>query len=382
MTDQTAARPAAHCPFCGCAETLASSNGEGSHFLCCMECGAEGPPGATPADAVERWNRRFDPAVERAAAFDAALEARLSEWAKRTGRPAGNCTGDVAARVGARETPEGWVLFGSWQALAAFRHYTDGALLDLLRDPLSVQMAMLRGQIGVPDVRSLVHVHGEAAVATWDAGVAALARPAPLCACRDRPAADCPGEWEPGCDLGANAAHVVVAQPAAPVAPAEPAEALRIAGLALIGLAEHGQHCKVFNLDDEGRHCACTCGLNDAIATIAAAGKVPAEPASEPVAWMTHHDEPMLFPTQAEAAQYCEDDERPIALYAAPQPAPARVPLTHELIREARQDAVEVFGAEGRETPQIVRDVIEYMTSWMQVYADKAGTPSMEAPHG
>jgi hypothetical protein len=25
-----------------------------------------------------------------------------------------------------------------------------------------------------------------------------------MCACNDRPASDCPGEWEPGCDLGNN----------------------------------------------------------------------------------------------------------------------------------------------------------------------------------
>ena len=25
-----------------------------------------------------------------------------------------------------------------------------------------------------------------------------------LCMCKDRPAKDCPGEWEPGCDLGSN----------------------------------------------------------------------------------------------------------------------------------------------------------------------------------
>lgn len=63
------------------------------------------------------------------------------------------------------------------------------------------------------------------------------------------------------------------------------------------------------------------------------------------------------------------------------QPAPARAPvLTQELIREARQDAVEVFDAEGPETPQIVRDVIEYMASWLVVYADKAGNPAKEAP--
>lgn len=32
----------------------------------------------------------------------------------------------------------------------------------------------------------------------------------PLCACEDRPASQCPGEWEPGCDLGSNPAHVRV----------------------------------------------------------------------------------------------------------------------------------------------------------------------------
>jgi hypothetical protein len=54
---------------------------------------------------------------------------------------------------------------------------------------------------------------------------AALAQPvpdAPLCHCNDRPATECPGEWEPGCDLGNNPAHVrVSAQPvpdAVPVA--------------------------------------------------------------------------------------------------------------------------------------------------------------------
>lgn len=42
------------------------------------------------------------------------------------------------------------------------------------------------------------------------------------------------------------------------------------------------------------------------------------QPVGEPVAWMTHHDEPMLYPTFAEAAAYCDDDEPPIPLYAAP----------------------------------------------------------------
>lgn len=39
------------------------------------------------------------------------------------------------------------------------------------------------------------------------------------------------------------------------------------------------------------------------------------------VAWMTHHDEPMLFPTAAEAAAYCEDDEQPVPLFRSPAQA-------------------------------------------------------------
>ena len=41
----------------------------------------------------------------------------------------------------------------------------------------------------------------------------------------------------------------------------------------------------------------------------------------EPVAWMTHHDEPMLFPTAAETAAYCEDDEQPVPLFRSPTQA-------------------------------------------------------------
>ena len=46
-----------------------------------------------------------------------------------------------------------------------------------------------------------------------------------------------------------------------------------------------------------------------------------AQPAQQPVAWATHHDLPMLFPEKAEAQEYCDDDEAPIALYTHPQPA-------------------------------------------------------------
>ena len=59
------------------------------------------------------------------------------------------------------------------------------------------------------------------------------------------------------------------------------------------------------------------------------------------MAWRTHHDEPMLFPTFDEAAMYCEDDEPPEPLYAAPvvQEGWQMVP------KEAIMDAVRKYGS-------------------------------------
>lgn len=39
-----------------------------------------------------------------------------------------------------------------------------------------------------------------------------------LCICKDRPKSQCPGEWEPGCDLGANEKFAAVAPQGEPVA--------------------------------------------------------------------------------------------------------------------------------------------------------------------
>lgn len=47
------------------------------------------------------------------------------------------------------------------------------------------------------------------------------------------------------------------------------------------------------------------------------------------------------------------------------------VALTQALICEMTDDTREVFDASGSETPQVVRDVIEYVASWLQVYAEK-----------
>ena len=49
----------------------------------------------------------------------------------------------------------------------------------------------------------------------WNDAISSLRaalRAEEMCACKDRPKARCPGEWEPGCDLGANEQFVAVAQ--------------------------------------------------------------------------------------------------------------------------------------------------------------------------
>src|SRR5690554_4255979 len=59
----------------------------------------------------------------------------------------------------------------------------------------------------------------------------------------------------------------------------------------------------------------------------------------EPVAWMTHHDEPMFFETAREASAYCDHDENPIPLYTAPQPAEQQPDITQlvEALEAARE---------------------------------------------
>ncbi len=104
----------------------------------------------------------------------------------------------------------------------------------------------------------------------------------------------------------------------------------------------------------------------------------PSAPIAEqkPVAWWI-----------PKAEQFClakKNGERPFAkawepLYAAPSApvAPAAVPddvIRKELVR----DLNEVFEPKGAETPQIVRDVIEYTDSWLSVFIQKRAET---APH-
>src|SRR6185312_12248372 len=48
------------------------------------------------------------------------------------------------------------------------------------------------------------------------------------------------------------------------------------------------------------------------------AERIEADERAVPMAWMTHHDEPMLFLVTEEAAAYCDDDEMPIPLFVHP----------------------------------------------------------------
>ncbi|MHC1665791.1 hypothetical protein ACODUI_11665 [Stenotrophomonas geniculata] len=78
-------------------------------------------------------------------------------------------------------------------------------------------------------------------------------------------------------------------------------------------LAELNRACAALDPDYKGPTEA---AVQTALAALAAR-----QPVGEPVAWMTHHDEPMLLPTAAEAADYCEDDEQPVPLFRSPAQA-------------------------------------------------------------
>ena len=84
------------------------------------------------------------------------------------------------------------------------------------------------------------------------------------------------------------------------------------------------------------------------------------QPVGEPVAWMTHHAEPMLFPTREEASDYCEDDERPLPLYAAPPAQAVDLPYSLDAdpagIRARVADVITgtlMVGAQGHTPPPV-----------------------------
>ena len=109
--------------------------------------------------------------------------------------------------------------------------------------------------------------------------------------------------------------------------------------------------------------------------------ELASEQAQEPVAsfrdWVTSLTPAELYDFDSEGRGYKKDQMRMMRLAwdaaAAPQ---QRKPLVDEIVRPLIDDTSEVFDANGPETPQVVRDVIEYVQSWLEVYFDKrGGTP-------
>ncbi len=103
-----------------------------------------------------------------------------------------------------------------------------------------------------------------------------------------------------------------------------------------------------------------------------------------PAAWR-HSRTLGLFDIE-EDVPLADGDEWAEPLYLHPPEAPASQPAENTWAQldamrsELATDIREVFDANGPETPQIVRDVIEYADSWLQAYIQrKAESPTQPA---
>ena len=105
----------------------------------------------------------------------------------------------------------------------------------------------------------------------------------------------------------------------------------------------------------------------------------PAAPAPAPV-------KPIAWTVAGEVRNWARDFSkyqtqhyvRPV--YASPQFPAAEPSLTDALRAELVEDAREVFFADLLGTPQDIRDVIEYVDSWLQVYIQKRAESGAPAP--
>ena len=87
-------------------------------------------------------------------------------------------------------------------------------------------------------------------------------------------------------------------------------------------------------------------------------------------------DEVYLY-TADQMRAYADADRAMRATKAAPKPAENTWAQLDAMRSELATDIREVFDANGPETPQIVRDVIEYADSWLQAYIQrKAESPT------
>ena len=145
---------------------------------------------------------------------------------------------------------------------------------------------------------------------------AALAKP---CPCGDRPAAQCPGEWEPGCDLGNNPKYAkrVKMTPKELAASIKRGEKWKVAEPVLNPAPGYCKHCKQYTIEEP----------------------LTAEPVQEPVAkveLMLTGGNAGLATRIVEIDDHLRERLRPgQLLYTAP---PQRKPLTEEEIDELAMD--------------------------------------------
>ncbi len=100
----------------------------------------------------------------------------------------------------------------------------------------------------------------------------------------------------------------------------------------------------------------------------------------EPVAFMTHHDDPMVFPAWDEAVQYCDDDESPISLFHAADVAKLQADLaTMTKKADGFFDALQLaakINAEGQAREKQLREALEICQAgmpgdkWDSLYID------------
>lgn len=207
---------------------------------------------------------------------------------------------------------------------------------------------------------------------------AALAQPAAMCACKDRPASDCPGEWEPGCDLGANAAHVVVAQPAASGEPVARGAAYGDALRWTIKACGAVQRDDGVWFGDTAAAKLARVLSEGATAQPAPAPAASGEPA-EPFGYVITHNFPeghayrySFYTPKSIGTAYRDTALSITPVFATAQPAPALVPLTHGQIVEALDKAGCPLAYMDYDTDIKIARAIEA--------AHGIGTPAKEAP--
>ncbi len=115
-------------------------------------------------------------------------------------------------------------------------------------------------------------------------------------------------------------------------------EAMKQALNFILATGEHDQRCGAFDLDEEGRHCACTCGLRKTIDALRTA--IEQAKKQEPVAWMYPGDLERFQTSETFAQAYSIEVVSPLAgktvpLYTTPPAAPVQEENLYDLAKQA-----------------------------------------------